>query len=66
MIFKRYQNLAYESFVLPYGEGGASDILVRTKHLMFKQFEYEETAVLCGKQLCYSEYFKVFIIIYPI
>jgi hypothetical protein len=44
---------------LPYGEGNIADILVRTERLMFKQFEYEETAVLSGKQLCYSEYFKV-------
>lgn len=64
MIFKRYRDLAYELFVLPYGEGCVADILIRTEHLMFKQFEYEETAVLCGKQLCYSEYFKVFILLF--
>ncbi|XP_060835591.1 E3 ubiquitin-protein ligase HERC2 isoform X3 [Rhopalosiphum padi] len=58
VIFKRDLDVAYELFVLPYGEGCVADILVRTEHLMFKQFEYEETAVLCGKQLCYSEYFK--------
>lgn len=59
-IFKCNRDLAYELFVLPYGEGGVADVLVRTERLMFKQFEYEETAVLSGKQLCYSEYFKVF------
>lgn len=58
-IFKRYPDLAYELFILPYGEGGVADVLIRTERLMFKQFEYEETAVLSGKQLCYSEYFKV-------
>lgn len=53
-------------FVFQCGEGNVmkvTDILTRTENLMLKQFEYEETAVLCGKQLCYSEYFKVFILI---
>lgn len=59
-IFKYNQDLANELFILPYGEGNIADILVRTERLMFKQFEYEETAVLSGKQLCYSEYFKVY------
>lgn len=58
--------MAYELFVLPYGEGGVADVLIRTERLMFKQFEYEETAVLSGKQLCYSEYFKVLILIFSI
>lgn len=58
-IFKRNCELAYELFI--YGEGSVADVLVRTERLMFKQFEYEETAVLSGKQLCYSEYFKVYI-----
>lgn len=60
-IFKCYRNLAHDLFVTPYGEGGIADVLVRTERLMFKQFDYEEIAVLSGKQLCYSEYFKVYI-----
>lgn len=60
-IFKRYQDLPYELFILPYGDAGVADVLVRTERLMFKQFEYEETSVISGKQLCYSEYFKVYI-----
>ncbi|XP_050522470.1 E3 ubiquitin-protein ligase HERC2 [Daktulosphaira vitifoliae] len=61
-IFKCYSNLAYELLILPYGESGVADILVRTERLMFKQFEYEEAAVLSGKQLCFSEYFKSLVI----
>ncbi|XP_050428032.1 E3 ubiquitin-protein ligase HERC2 [Adelges cooleyi] len=57
-IFKRNKDLAHELYILPFGEGGVADVLVRTERLLMKQFEYEETAVLAGKQLCYSEYLK--------
>uniref|UniRef100_A0A2H8TU70 HECT-type E3 ubiquitin transferase n=1 Tax=Melanaphis sacchari TaxID=742174 RepID=A0A2H8TU70_9HEMI len=58
MMFKRDQDVASELFILPFLNSGVSDVLLRTEHLMFKQFEYEEIAVLCGRQLCYSEYLK--------
>lgn len=66
VLIKRDREMICDLFILHYGEGNVmkvSDILNRTEDLMLKQFEYEETAVLCGKQLCYSEYFKVFILL---
>lgn len=64
VLIKRDREMVCDLFVVQCGEDKVmkvTDILPRTENLMLEQFEYEETAVLCGKQLCYSEYFKVFI-----